>query len=93
MLGLTYTQIQGDPTGYMRVVRQLLYAYGLYGAYRYLRFEQRYRNLWGIPSQRLSGQYTNQQVADLVEYVSAVWLLAVTTDKVIRRVWTNANWV
>ena len=71
---------------HVRVLRQVLLRMGMYPSYRQIRFEQRYRQNFGVASNRSNLDWHVFSDADLQQMLALLavwWLLLSTTDRVI----------
>jgi len=70
---------------HVRVLREMLLSMGMYPCYRQIRFEQRYRQIFGTASNRSSLDwhlYSDTALRQMLELLVAWWFLLSTTDRV-----------
>ena len=89
--GLTRWEVSHMP--HVREVRILIMHCGLYAAYGHIRFEQRHRQLHGVPSDRIFfgptseivwASYNDNRLEAMHELIVLWWFLSMATNRVIK---------
>ena len=70
---------------HVRVLRQMLLSMGMYPCYRQIRFEQRYRQIFGVASNRSNLDwhvFSDTDLQQMLALLAVWWFLLSTTDRV-----------